>query len=196
MEVSQAPRGRCWPACVAATAGLSLTLPHESCMALCVNTLLASEYDDQLKHWGHSTNAATLAVTPRCFLRRGLWLTRVCVAMCMCTCRRRPAMAMLTGVSVLAGVAPVLFLINADIQQTGLPAALAMSALAGALASVAGEGGGCCRAHLVSLHPAHLLHYSHPKPELTLWSRVHWVLVHLLFLIWTCPQPACHCTLL
>jgi hypothetical protein len=49
-------------------------------------------------------------------------------------------MALLTGVSVLAGVAPVLYLINADIQQTGLPAALAMSALAGALASVAGEG--------------------------------------------------------
>lgn len=64
-------------------------------------------------------------------------------------------MAVLTGVSVLAGVAPVLFLINADIQATGLPAALAMSALAGALSSVAGEG--------ALLHLAHTFLTPNPK---------------------------------
>lgn len=55
-------------------------------------------------------------------------------------------MAVLTGVSVLAGAAPVLFLINADIQATGLGAALVMSTLAGFLVSIAGgaiqHGGG------------------------------------------------------
>lgn len=48
-------------------------------------------------------------------------------------------MAVLTGVSVLVGAAPVLWLINADIQQTGLGTALFMSALAGCFASIAGE---------------------------------------------------------
>lgn len=50
-------------------------------------------------------------------------------------------MAVLTGLSVLAGVGPVMFLINADIKATGLGAALFMSALAGCLASIA--GGSC-----------------------------------------------------
>jgi len=47
-------------------------------------------------------------------------------------------MAVLTGVSVLAGAAPLLFIINADIQAAGLGAALVMSALAGFLVSIAG----------------------------------------------------------
>jgi hypothetical protein len=48
-------------------------------------------------------------------------------------------MAVLTGLSVLLGVGPVLYLINADIQAAGLGPALLMSALAGFLASIAGE---------------------------------------------------------
>lgn len=47
-------------------------------------------------------------------------------------------MAVLTGLSVLAGVGPVMFLINADIKARGLGAALVMAALAGFLASIAG----------------------------------------------------------
>jgi hypothetical protein len=47
-------------------------------------------------------------------------------------------MALLIGLSVVAGAAPVLLLINADLQAMGLPATLATAAAAGALASVAG----------------------------------------------------------
>jgi hypothetical protein len=53
-------------------------------------------------------------------------------------CRRQPTMAVLAGLSVLAGVGPVMFLINADIKTRGLGAALVMAALAGFLASIAG----------------------------------------------------------
>lgn len=47
-------------------------------------------------------------------------------------------MAVLTGVSVIAGAAPILFLINADIQAMGLVPALLMAALAGFLSSIPG----------------------------------------------------------
>lgn len=56
--------------------------------------------------------------------------------------RRKEAMAVLTGLSVLAGAGPVYFLINADLQARGFAASLAMSALAGALVSIAGERAG------------------------------------------------------
>lgn len=49
---------------------------------------------------------------------------------------------MLTGVSVLAGVGPVYFLVNADLMAAGYASALLMSALAGFLVSMAGEPGG------------------------------------------------------
>jgi hypothetical protein len=47
-------------------------------------------------------------------------------------------MAVLTGLSVLAGVGPVYFLVNADLQTAGYGVALLMSALAGGLVSIAG----------------------------------------------------------
>jgi hypothetical protein len=47
-------------------------------------------------------------------------------------------MAILTGLSVLAGVGPMYFLINADLQAAGYGTALLMSALAGFLVSIAG----------------------------------------------------------
>jgi hypothetical protein len=47
-------------------------------------------------------------------------------------------MAVLTGLSVLAGVGPVYFLVNADLQAAGYGVALLMSALAGFLVSIAG----------------------------------------------------------
>uniref|UniRef100_A0A383W382 Major facilitator superfamily (MFS) profile domain-containing protein n=1 Tax=Tetradesmus obliquus TaxID=3088 RepID=A0A383W382_TETOB len=51
---------------------------------------------------------------------------------------RKEAMAVLTGVSVLAGVGPVYFLVNADLMAAGYASALLMSALAGFLVSMAG----------------------------------------------------------
>lgn len=60
-------------------------------------------------------------------------------------------MAVLTGVSVVIGAAPVLWLINADMQEAGFGVALFMAALAGCFASIAGnntclEKGCCCMA--------------------------------------------------
>eukprot|EP00879_Flechtneria_rotunda_P006260 GHRR01006579.1.p1 GENE.GHRR01006579.1~~GHRR01006579.1.p1 ORF type:complete len:583 (+),score=156.80 GHRR01006579.1:972-2720(+) len=51
---------------------------------------------------------------------------------------RKESMAVLTGASVLAGVGPMLALVNADLQAIGFGATLVLSALAGVLVSIAG----------------------------------------------------------
>ncbi|KAI8473562.1 MAG: major facilitator superfamily domain-containing protein, partial [Monoraphidium minutum] len=50
---------------------------------------------------------------------------------------RKEWMVVLSAVCIMAGVGPVYFLINADLKAAGLPATLAMAALAGIVVSVA-----------------------------------------------------------
>eukprot|EP00775_Hariotina_reticulata_P010190 gene10190-10350_t len=51
---------------------------------------------------------------------------------------RKESMAILTGLSVLGGIGPVFFLVNAPLQSMSLAVSLAMAALAGVLVSIAG----------------------------------------------------------
>jgi hypothetical protein len=51
--------------------------------------------------------------------------------------RRKEWMPVLAGLCVMAGIGPLYFLVNADLQVAGLGAAMAMSALAGIVSSVA-----------------------------------------------------------
>jgi hypothetical protein len=50
---------------------------------------------------------------------------------------RKEAMPVMAGACIMLGVAPVYYLINVDLQAAGVPATLAMAALAGAVVSVA-----------------------------------------------------------
>jgi hypothetical protein len=50
---------------------------------------------------------------------------------------RKETMPILCGLAAMGGIAPVYYLINADLQKAGLPAAMAMAFLAGVVSSVA-----------------------------------------------------------
>jgi predicted MFS family arabinose efflux permease len=64
--------------------------------------------------------------------------------------RRKEALAVFSGSAVLVGIAPVLWIINADLLQAGVPAVAAAAAAAGAVASVPGP---CMRAVMLNVNP-------------------------------------------
>jgi predicted MFS family arabinose efflux permease len=64
--------------------------------------------------------------------------------------RRKEALAVFSGLAVLLGIAPTLWLINADLLAAGVPAVAAAAAAAGAVASVPGP---CMRAVMLNVNP-------------------------------------------
>jgi predicted MFS family arabinose efflux permease len=64
--------------------------------------------------------------------------------------RRKEALAVFSGAAVLLGIAPVLWLVNADLLAAGVPAVAAAAAAAGAVASVPGP---CMRAVMLNVNP-------------------------------------------